>query len=115
MSSDPIGDKIQQLALVSTPRQERTAAAVGGTARAGGLRLQLGAVRSESEAHGVWDRLKHANADLLGHLSGVAVRADLGDKGVYYRIQAGPIADPSTADRLCAELRQRHLACMIVR
>jgi SPOR domain len=83
--------------------------------RAGGLRLQLGAVRSEREARGEWDRLKHKNADLLGNLSGVAIRADLGDKGIYYRIQAGPVADASAADRICGELRQRRLACIIVR
>ncbi len=56
-----------------------------------------------------------SNPDLLGHLTAVAVRADLGDKGVYYRIQAGPVGDPATAERLCGELRQRHLACIIVR
>ncbi len=83
--------------------------------KAGGLRLQLGAVRSETEARGEWQRLKHQNADLLGKLSGVAIRADLGDKGIYYRIQAGPVADASIADRICGELRQRRLACVIVR
>jgi hypothetical protein len=83
--------------------------------KAGTLRLQLGAVRSETEARANWERLKRQNADLLGKLSAVAIRADLGDKGVYYRIQAGPVADPSTADRICGGLRQRRLACIIVR
>jgi hypothetical protein len=93
------------------PAASRTAAA----GRAGGLRLQLGAMRSETEARGAWERLKHQNSDLLGRLSAVAIRADLGGKGVYYRIQAGPVADASTADRICGELRQRHLACVIAR
>ena len=77
--------------------------------------MQLGAVRTESEARGEWERLKRKNTDLLGTLSAVAVRADLGEKGIYYRIQAGPISNTSTADRICSELRQRRLACMIVR
>lgn len=85
------------------------------SAKSGAVRLQLGALRSESEARGTWDRLRQRNADLLGKLSGVPIRADLGDKGVYYRIETGPVADPSTADRICGELRQRHLACVIVR
>jgi sporulation related protein len=83
--------------------------------KSGGVRLQLGAVRSESQARGEWDRIKHQNADLLGKLSAVAIRSDLGDKGVYYRIQAGPVTDASAADRICGALRQRHLACIIVR
>lgn len=81
----------------------------------GGVRLQLGAVRSEGMARDEWDRIKRANPDLLGHLTAVAVRAELGDKGVYYRIQTGPVADTATAQRLCGELKQRHLGCIIVR
>ena len=83
--------------------------------KAGGVRLQLGAVRSEGIAREEWARIKRSNPDLLGRLTAVAIRADLGDKGVYYRIQAGPVGDPATAERLCGELRQRHLACIIVR
>ena len=82
---------------------------------AGGVRLQLGAVRSEGVAREEWARIKRSNPDLLGRLTAVAIRADLGDKGVYYRIQAGPVGDPATAERLCGELRQRHLPCIIVR
>ena len=83
--------------------------------KAGGVRLQLGAVRSEGVAREEWARIKRSNPDLLGRLTAVAIRADLGDKGVYYRIQAGPVGDPATAERLCGELRQRHLPCIIVR
>jgi hypothetical protein len=108
---DIIGQKIEQLeAAAAAYRGKRSE-----TARAGRLRLQLGAMHSESEARGAWERLKHKNTDLLGNLSAVAVRADLGGKGVYYRIETGPISDPASADRVCGELRQRHLACMIIR
>jgi hypothetical protein len=99
----------------SSPAPRSASAKSGAPAKSGAVRLQLGAMRSESEARGTWDRLRQKNADLLGGLSGVAIRADLGDRGVYYRIQTGPVANPSTADRICGELRQRHLACVIVR
>jgi SPOR domain len=91
------------------------AAAETAPAKTGGVRLQLGSVRSAGVARTDWDRIKRSNVDLLGHLSAFAVRADLGDKGVYYRIQTGPVADMAHADRICGELRQRHLACMVVR
>jgi SPOR domain len=110
-TTDLIGQKIEQLEAAATgSRAKRTE-----TGRSGGLRLQLGASRSESEARGAWERLKRSNADLLGNLTGAAVRADLGEKGIYYRIETGPIGDPATAARVCGELRQRHLACMLVR
>jgi hypothetical protein len=105
----------RELGLTPAEISPRSSALRSASAKPGAVRLQLGAVRSESEARGTWDRLKQRNADLLGKLSGGTIRAELGDKGVYYRIQTGPVADPSTADRICGELRQRHLACVIVR
>jgi len=95
--------------------EAKTAEARPQPGKAGGLRLQLGSVRSEGVALEEWDRIKRTNQDLLGHLTAVAVRAELGDKGTYYRIQAGPVADAATAQRLCGELKQRHLGCLIVR
>jgi cell division septation protein DedD len=109
--SDPIGERIEQLAAAAAS----PAPTPGSGAKPAGLRVQLGAVRSAGEARGEWERLRRNNADLLGKLSGVAVRADLGDKGVYYRIQAGPVASPAAADHICSELRQRRLPCIIVR
>jgi hypothetical protein len=97
------------------PVPSKPADAASQPGKAGGVRLQLGAVRSEGVAREEWARIKRSNSDLLGRLTAVAIRADLGDKGVYYRIQAGPVGDSATAERLCGELRQRHLPCIIVR
>jgi hypothetical protein len=77
-----------------------------------GTRIQLGSVRSEEAARQEWDRIKRANTDLLASVSATPVRADLGDKGVFYRIQTGPIAD---AERICSELKRRNIGCIIAR
>jgi len=84
-------------------------------ASAGGIRVQLGSVRTPEAAREEWNRLKQANPEILGKLSAVAVRADLGDKGTYYRIQAGPFADAGAADRVCGELKKRNLGCALAR
>jgi hypothetical protein len=42
------------------------------------------------------------------------VRADLGAKGTYYRIEAGPLANKAAAARLCGELKQHRLGCSLV-
>jgi hypothetical protein len=97
------------------PAPSKPAEARAQPGKADGVRLQLGAVRSEGVAREEWERIKRMNPDLVGHLTAVAVRADLGDKGVYYRIQTAPMGDAATADRLCGELRQRHLGCIVVR
>lgn len=92
----------------------KAASATGGSpqAKTGAARIQLGSVRSEEAAQQEWNRLKRANAELLGSLSAVPVRADLGEKGVYYRIVTGPIPD---ADRVCRELNHRNVGCILVR
>ena len=80
----------------------------------GGTRLQLGSLRSEEAARQEWERIKHKNADLVGSLSASPIRADLGDKGIYYRIQTEPVADQA-AERICSELKQRSIGCIIAR
>jgi cell division septation protein DedD len=88
---------------------------VANAGKAGGYRLQIGAVRSEAAAQQEWDRLKKAQKDLLGGVAAGWSRADLGERGIFYRILAGPIDDPATAERICGELKKRSVGCIIVR
>jgi len=83
--------------------------------KAGGIRLQLGSVRSEDAARQEWERIKRKSTDLLGNLSATPIRTDLGDKGIYYRIETGPLADQAAAERICSELKQRSIGCIIAR
>jgi hypothetical protein len=83
--------------------------------KAGHVRLQLAAVRSEDIARREWDRIKRKNHDLLGNLTASAIRADLGDKGVYYRIQTAPVGDLAAADRICGALKERNVGCIVIR
>ena len=80
--------------------------------KTGGTRIQLASVRSEEAARQEWDRIRRANPDLLGSISATPVRADLGEKGVFYRLQTAPIAD---AERVCGELKRRNVGCIIAR
>jgi hypothetical protein len=72
-------------------------------------------VKSAEAAKQGWERIKHQNGDLLGALGFSAVRADLGERGVFYRIQAGPVGDAAEAERTCNELKRRNLGCILVR
>lgn len=80
-----------------------------------GYRLQLGALRTEDAAQQEWQRLQRAQPDLLGKLTLATARVDLGDKGIFYRIEAGPIADPAEAAQSCATLKSRNVGCIIVK
>ena len=120
-STKPAKPTAQAKPAVKDTAVKEAAAILGGSttssaAKAGGpMRVQLGSLRSAEAAKEEWARLKREQPELLGKLSAIAVKADLGDKGVYYRVQAGPLPDGAAAERLCSELRQRKLGCSLVR
>jgi hypothetical protein len=93
-------------APASTPAPAQTASIPPGSSR-----VQLGAVRSADAAKKEWTRLQNANKDLLGGLTVNVVTANLGERGTFYRIQAGPVSD---AADLCAKLKARNVGCIVV-
>jgi hypothetical protein len=96
----------------AAPAKTATPAPISAT---GGIEVRLASVRTPESARAEWARLKRENADLLGNLRANAVPVDLGEKGTYYRIQAGPFADAAAAARLCAELKKRNHGCILAR
>jgi cell division septation protein DedD len=75
--------------------------------------VQLASLRSREEAAQEWERLRRGQEDLLGELSPVIQRADLGaERGIYYRLRAGPLADGPAAIALCGSLRERGVDCL---
>jgi len=110
--------KPEQKAPEAKPEQKMARAAAPpppAPATGKGYRLQLGSVRSADAAKKEWDHLKSEQGDLLGAMTFTAERADLGARGIYYRIQAGPIADAATAERDCNELKKRGVGCILVK
>ncbi|MEQ8194616.1 MAG: SPOR domain-containing protein [Rhodospirillales bacterium] len=86
-------------------------------AKTGGepYRVQLAAVRSSERAKQEWERIKKKNADVLGKLDLSVMRADLGAKGIYYRLRAGPLASETEARAVCSKLSARKVPCLVVR
>lgn len=93
------------------PAKPAAAPAAGGS---GGWRVQLASVRSESEAAAEWRRLAGRHPDALGGLSMQVAKVDLGEKGIFYRVQ-GAGADEARAKSACAQLRAQNVGCVVVR
>lgn len=102
-------------AVVPAAKPAGAAALAAVAPAAGGMLVQLGAYRSEAEAQGVWNRLKTEQPALVGDLKPRVLRADLGEKGVFFRLQVGPLADDTSARFFCRELEARKQACFLVR
>jgi cell division septation protein DedD len=79
----------------------------------GGWRVQVASVKNEDVAKSTWARLQSAHGDVMANLRMQAVRVDLGDKGVWYRVQAGPL-DEKQAHSVCGTLKGRKTDCVVV-
>jgi hypothetical protein len=86
---------------------------LNGPAVGGGYRIQLASERSEDTAKATWARLQKSHGDVLGGLRMQPARADLGDKGIWYRVLAGPL-DEKQAKDTCGRLKTRNVACMLL-
>lgn len=100
-----------------SPPQQSAALPQPAPASAGGkgFRLQVASVKTPEGAKQEFERIRRQNTDLLGALSYAAERVDLGERGVFYRVQIGPIADGGEAERICGALRQRSVGCILVK
>lgn len=77
-------------------------------------RIQIGAVRSRDAAQREWLRMKRKNPDILGGLQLFIQQVNIRDKGVFHRIQAGPLPDKILAELACGSLKSRGLGCLVV-
>ena len=92
------------------PPSAPPAASSGG----GNFRLQIASVKSEDAARAEFQRLQKRYPEALGGLGVAYVRVDLGDKGIYYRVQAGPV-DEARATSICSSLKSQSVGCILVR
>jgi hypothetical protein len=103
-----------------TPTPPPSAATAGGAniAAAGPVvRIWLASLKSRELAERDWRDLRAAYDDLLGNLEPTVRQVDLGpEKGIWYRIYAGPLASRDEARTLCAEIKSRppKSNCLIV-
>lgn len=82
---------------------------------AGVYRIQVASLRSPALAEREWSSQVKKNPDLLSKLSLTVQRAVIKNGGTYYRVQAGPLQDRESADKLCRNLRSRGQDCIVVR
>ncbi len=73
--------------------------------------LQIGAYKSQGDAEAAWKAYRSKHAALLSGISSDVQKADLGDKGVWYRLRVGSFADKDAAAALCDRLKAEGGAC----
>lgn len=115
-SKPPKAAEPPRVAARETKKSTADAVAVKAPVASGGgaWLVQLGAIRDESAASRQWGQIQKANSDLLAGMSLDVQRADLGAKGVFYRLRAGTLESKEAAKALCQQLEARKQGCIVV-
>jgi cell division septation protein DedD len=107
------------MAAAPPPAAPKTAAPLPPVAAAkpagGGFVLQIGSYKSQADAEAAWRTYKGRHAALLSGYSENIQQADLGDRGTWYRLRIGGLADREVAGALCDRLKADGGACILGR
>jgi len=74
---------------------------------------QLAALQSEAATESAWARLASRAPDLFAGAHMDVERADLGPRGVYFRVRAGYFADREDATQFCERIRRMGQDCIV--
>jgi hypothetical protein len=75
--------------------------------------IQVGSHTNEAIARAEWQKIQGAAQAVVGNAGNRVQRADLGARGVFYRIQIGPFASQGEAGQFCAQLKARSVDCFL--
>ncbi len=117
VKSEPIGPASAAPRALPTPATKLEAtpapkvatlppiAATPKPAASGSAVLQIGAYKSQADADAAWKTYAARHAALLAGYGPDVARADLGDKGVWYRLRVTGFASKDVASAVCDRLK----------
>lgn len=76
--------------------------------------IQVAAFREKSKAQDAWKQISEKHKDILGNLNSYIVAANLGSKGIFYRVRSGPFSSRAAAEDVCTKLRLKKVSCFAI-
>jgi len=73
--------------------------------------VHLASYRSKKQAERGWAQIRRAHSGLIGDLDHGVTKVNLGKKGTYYRLKAGPFPNAGAAKDMCRKLKRRRQFC----
>jgi SPOR domain len=118
LSLEPQGQTADAASSYQAAPRERAAsaprvAAVSTPASGGGYVVQISSQRSEADAQASFRSLQSKFPKELGDRAAIVRRADLGEKGVYFRAMVGPFGTAGDADQFCGSLKSAGGQCIV--
>ena len=106
----PIGAAVDQ----SFEAIKETSASLPADPAAGGYAIHLVSLANQESVDGSWAELQGSFPDILAGKDLEVRQIDLDDRGIFYRIHAGPFAASAKAETTCEELRSLQQYCAVV-
>jgi sporulation related protein len=106
----PVKPKAKPAATQASATPAAAPAAAGSTKYV----VQVGSKKNQTEALASFADMQQKYPSLLASYRPMVQKADLGAKGVWYRLRIGPIADKTAAAKLCSQLKAQGLPDCLV-
>jgi hypothetical protein len=100
---------------IPSPAPQIAARPAPESAETGGYVVQVSSQRTEADAQASYRSLQSKYPGVLGSRRATIKRADLGERGVYYRAQVGPFASAEEAGAMCTSLKEAGGQCIVQR
>jgi cell division septation protein DedD len=97
-----------------TPKPSAVMQPMFAFSEAGKFSVQIAAFRSEAAAEDAWGKVTKKSPDLYRGAGKRIQRADLGAKGVFYRLRVGGFDERSEATAFCSALKDAGNNCIVV-
>lgn len=104
----PVSKPAEKPVSKPAPKDTTTAPA------AGSHYIQMASLGSEDKANAEKSRIRKSYGDILGKTDWRVQKADLGNKGIYYRLQAGPMTQDS-ASKKCSQIKTQGGSCLVIK
>ena len=105
--AEPVADETHTASLDAAPADEPAPAK-----KVTGWSVQLASATTEDSAWSTWKKMQARNKALASQ-EPVVVRADLGSKGVFYRVRLVGFETQGDANRTCSKLKAKGVKCFI--
>jgi len=103
---------VEEIPPAATPVEAAAPATAPVVTGTGNFLVQLAALRDEASALAMFKKLQAKFPNELGALASDIERADLGEKGIYFRLRAGPMDKPG-AQAICSTLSAQGQGCLV--
>jgi len=109
-----IAKPVETAALPPPPAAKVETAPAAAPTAGGAYVLQIGAYKSQADADAAWKSFKGKHPMAASYSEDVR-KADLGDKGTWYRLRMGSFGDKAAAASFCEKLKADGGSCLVAK